>query len=73
MKRISSLVEKKRLVPVEWSELVGLLERGGHIAYAQGRADAFATRARRALAPESDSPIKTALADAVLYAVARAN
>lgn len=71
--RIGALVEKKQLAPPEWRELVTLLERGGHVAYAQERADAFAARARRALAPETDSPIKAALADAVLYAVARAN
>ena len=71
--RIGALVEKKRLAPTEWQELVGMLERGGHIAYAQGRADAYASRARRALGPEADSPIKAALADAVQYAVARSN
>ncbi len=71
--RVGRLVEKKRLEPAEWTDLVALLERGGHVAYAQERADAYARRARRALAPESDSPIKDALGDAIQYAIARSS
>ena len=71
--RLGTLVEKKRLVPEEWTDLVSILNQGGHVAYAQERADAFAARARRALAPEADSPIKLALGDAVQYAIARSN
>ncbi len=71
--RLAALVEKKRLLPPEWADLVSILTQGGHVAYAQSRADAFAARARRALAPETASPIKDALGDAVLYAIARSN
>jgi octaprenyl-diphosphate synthase len=71
--KVGRLVEKKRLEPAEWSELVNMLEQGGHVAYAQERADAYARRARRALAPETDSPIKDALGDAVQYAIARSS
>jgi octaprenyl-diphosphate synthase len=71
--KVGQLVEKKRLEPAEWSELVTMLEQGGHVAYAQERADTYARRARRALAPESDSPIKDALGDAVQYAISRSS
>ena len=71
--KVGQLVEKKRLEPAEWSDLVTMLEQGGHVAYAQERADAYARRARRALAPEADSPIKVALGDAVHYAISRSS
>ncbi len=71
--KVGRLVEKKRLEPAEWSDLVTMLEQGGHVAYAQERADAYARRARRALAPEADSPIKVALGDAVQYAISRSS
>jgi len=71
--KVGRLVEKKQLEPAEWSDLVGILEQGGHVAYAQQKADTYARRARRALAPETDSPIKDALGDAIQYAIARSN
>jgi len=71
--KVGKLAEKKRLEPAEWSELVTMLEQGGHVAYAQERADAYARRARRALAPEAASPIKDALGDAVQYAISRSS
>ncbi|MEP7028638.1 MAG: polyprenyl synthetase family protein, partial [Candidatus Eisenbacteria bacterium] len=70
-KRVAALIEKKRLDPAEWTELVGILERNGSIAYATDRAQNYAKKARRALAPEPASPIKDALDASVSYAIAR--
>jgi len=70
-KRVGALVEQRRLEPGEWSELVALLEQRGSIAYAAARAKEYAKKAQRAIAPEPDSPIKTALGAAIEYAIAR--
>jgi len=72
-KRVNQLVEKKTLDPAEWRELVATLERTGSIAFATGRAQDYAKKARRALAAEPDSEIKDALGAAVQYAVSRLN
>jgi octaprenyl-diphosphate synthase len=69
--RVAALIEKKRLTPAEWTDLVAVLERNGSIAYATKRALDYAKKARRALAPEPASPIKDALDASVAYATAR--
>jgi octaprenyl-diphosphate synthase len=70
-KRVADLIEKKRLTPTEWSEMVGLLERNGSLEYATSRAYDYAKKARRALAPEPTSAIKDALDASVDYAISR--
>ncbi|MGH7724702.1 MAG: polyprenyl synthetase family protein, partial [Candidatus Eiseniibacteriota bacterium] len=72
-KRVAALVEKRRLEPVEWKELLTLLQRAGSIAYAQSRATEFARQARLALSREPETPIRGALDAAVQYAVARSS
>jgi len=69
--RVGALVDKRKLEPAEWSELVALMESSGSIAYASQRAQDYAKKARRAIAPEPDSPIKTALESSIAYAVSR--
>jgi len=70
-KRAAALIEKKQLDPAEWAELLQILTRNGSIAYATDRAQAYAKKARRALAAEPSSPIRDALDASVSYAVAR--
>jgi octaprenyl-diphosphate synthase len=70
-KRVAALIEKKRLTPEEWIELVKVLETNGSLEYATTRAKDYAKKARRALAPEPASAIKDALDASIDYAIAR--
>ncbi len=70
-RRLDGLAARRRLKPSEFRQLVELIEQGEGFRSALERAERYAGVAKRHLAQEAVSPIRSALERAVDYAVSR--
>ncbi len=69
--KLVKLASRKRWTPGQWKQLCDLIERSGGFDYARRRAETLASEARAVLADEPRGAARTALDQAIDYAIRR--